>query len=142
MFGSEKNCYIEMDIGKIWGEYEALVGKAHFDRNRRAVVNVRWLVGWGGVISMTTMSHLVLLKRDSSDETIVRELGAHEALDYLLANGFCNPHLLVKDERKLELRRRFFGDYLKQVSIHLVNSTRAPEETQAVIRQILAVSGN
>jgi len=139
-FGSEKNCYIEADIGKTWGEYEALVQKAQFDQRRRAVVNVRWLVGWGGVIPMTTMRRLILLKRDPADPVLARELTGQEALEYLLTNGFCNPHLLIRDERKLKLRRRFFEDYLRQVTAHLVNTTGTPQETQARIRQILGVA--
>ncbi len=61
-FGSEKNCYIEADIGKIWNEYERLVDKARFDQKGRAVVNVRWIVGSGGVIPLVTMKKIILLK--------------------------------------------------------------------------------
>ncbi|MEM2906280.1 MAG: hypothetical protein QW057_02035 [Candidatus Bathyarchaeia archaeon] len=56
-------------------------------------------------------------------------------------NGFCNPHRLVRDERKLKLRTRFFEDYLKQVSVRLVNTTGTPEETQRKTGQVLSVSG-
>ena len=63
-FSSEKNSYIEADIGKIWGEYENLVKNVQFDPHGRAVVNVRWIVGAGGVIPMTTMREIILLKRD------------------------------------------------------------------------------
>ena len=50
-FGSEKNFYIDADIGKIWNTYESLVDKAKLDERGRAVVNVRWIVGGGGVDS-------------------------------------------------------------------------------------------
>ena len=73
-FGSEKNSYIEADIGKIWGEYEKLVEKVQFDPQGRAVVNVRWIVGGGGVIPMTTMQKIMLLKRDPNDKKIVTDL--------------------------------------------------------------------
>jgi len=136
-FGSEKNFYIEADIGKIWGEYERLVDKARFDRQGRAVVNVRWIVGSGGVIPMTTVREVFLLKRDRADKRIVSDLSTDEALDYLVANDFCNPHQLVRDERKLELRKRFFREYLKQANVHLVNTTGTPQETQRKIREIL-----
>ena len=79
-FGSEKNCYIEADIAKIWNEYERLVDKATFDQKGRAVVNVRWIVGNGGVIPMTTMKKIILLKRDPQDKNIVTALNADEAL--------------------------------------------------------------
>ncbi len=136
-FGSEKNSYIEADIGKIWGEYEKLVEKVRFDPHGRAVVNVRWIVGNGGVIPTTTMQKIILLKRDPNDKNKVANLTAEDALEYLLANSFCNPHLLVKDNRKTELRKSFFSRYLKQTEIYLVNTTTPPQETQKKIREII-----
>jgi hypothetical protein len=137
-FGSEKNCYIEADIGKIWNEYERLIDKAHFDKEGRAVVNVRWIVGSGGVIPLTTMKDIILLKRDPKDRNILTHLGEDEALQYIVANDFCNPHQLVRDRRKLELRKAFFHDYFKQTNVHLVNTTGTPQQTQRKIREIVA----
>jgi len=137
-FGSEKNCYIEADIGKIWNEYERLVDKATFDQKGRAVVNVRWIVGAGGVIPMTTMKKIILLKRDPKDKNIVTPLTAEDALQYLLANDFCNPHQLVRDQRKKELRKDFFHRFFGQTDVYLVNTTGTPQQTQAEIRQILS----
>ena len=136
-FGSEKNSYIEADIGRIWGAYEKLVKKVHFDPQGRAVVNVRWIVGAGGVIPMTTIQEIILLKRDAKDKNIVTRLSAKEALQLLTANSFYNPHQLVTDERKTKLRRLFFSQYLKQVSVHMVNTTLPPKETQQKIREII-----
>jgi hypothetical protein len=136
-FGSEKESYIEADIGKIWGQYEKLVEKVHFDPQGRAVVNVRWIVGNGGVIPMTTMQEIILLKRDPEDRNIVTRLTEKQALQYLLANNFCNPHQLVTDQRKLNLRRDFFHQYLKQTSVHMVNTINPPQETQRRIREII-----
>src|SRR5512136_394195 len=96
-FGSEKNCYIEADIAKIWNEYERLIDKAKFDQRGRAVVNVRWIVGNGGVIPMATMEKIILLKRDASDKNIVKRLSTNEAVEYLVNHNFCNPHQLVRD---------------------------------------------
>lgn len=139
-FGSEKNFYIEADIAKIWNEYERLVDKATFDQKGRAVVNVRWIVGAGGVIPMTTMKKIILLKRDSSDKTIIKPLTADESLQYMLNNDFCNPHQLVRDERKLELRKEFFRRYFQRTEVFLANTTGTPAETQAAIRKALSIS--
>ncbi len=136
-FGSEKNSYIEADIGKIWGQYERLVENVHFDPQGRAVVNVRWIVGAGGVIPMTTMQYIILMKRDPADKKTVRKLSQEEALKYLISNNFCNPHQLVTDKRKLELRMDFFKQYLKQTEVYMVNTTRPPRETQQLIRKIV-----
>lgn len=136
-FGSEKNFYVEADIGKIWGEYERLVDKARFDRQGRAVVNVRWIVGSGGVVPVTTVREVFLLKRDPADKRIVVDLTVDEALEYLVANDFCNPHQLVRDERKFELRKKFFREYLKHTNVHLVNTTGTPKQTQRKIRELI-----
>jgi hypothetical protein len=139
-FGSEKNCYIQADIGKIWNQYERLVDKAAFDQKGRAVVNIRWIVGAGGVIPMTTMKKVILLKRDPNDKRTITRLTSKEALQYLLENNFCNPHQLVRDDRKLELRKTFFRRFFEQTEVYLVNTTGTPKQTQDEIRQTLALT--
>lgn len=119
------------------GEYERLVDNVHFDPQGRAVVNVRWIVGAGGVIPMTTVQDVILLKRDPQDKRIVRRLSEKEAVRYLVSNKLCNPHQLVRDRRKLELRQSFFERYFRQTEVHLVNTTIPPHETQRRIREIL-----
>jgi len=104
------------------------------------VVNVRWIVGSGGVIPLTTMKDIILLRRENKDKKIVTHLNEYEALQYMLANDFCNPHQPVRDRRKLELRKDFFHKYFKQTNVHLVNTTGTPQETQQKIREIVAAS--
>ncbi|NYT12224.1 MAG: hypothetical protein GKC03_06705 [Methanomassiliicoccales archaeon] len=134
-FGSEKNCYIDADIGKIWKDFQGLVDKAQFDAQERAVVNVRWVTGPGSVIPMTTIYNIILLKRDKNDTKVIVEMTPEEALDYLEIHDFCNPHQLVRNKRKIGLRKRFFRRLLEKCSIHMVNTVLSPEETQAAIRK-------
>lgn len=136
-FGSEKNCYIEADLGKIWNKYETLVDKAQFDQKGRAIVNARWIVGGGGVIPITTLQKIILLKRDPQDKNIVTHLNSEEALKYMLDHNFCNPHQLVRDERKIELRKNFFKKLFEQTNVYLVNTTETPQNTQEQIRNLL-----
>ncbi|MCG7840992.1 MAG: hypothetical protein MIO87_03665 [Methanomassiliicoccales archaeon] len=136
-FASEKNCYIDADIGTIWDEYRDLVEKSTFDNKQRAVVNVRWVAGKGSVIPMTTIHEVVLLRRDRSDPEQMRELSPDEAWEYLVANDLCNPHQMVRDERKMRLRERFFRQFLSQTKVHLVNTTASPAETQEAIRRLV-----
>jgi hypothetical protein len=138
-FGSEKNCYIEADIGKIWNAYEGLVDKTQFDQRGRAVVNVRWIVGGGGVIPMTTLRKIILLKRDPQDKNIVANLNSNEALKFMLEHNFCNPHQLVRDERKIELRKNLFQKLFEQTDVYLVNTTETPQVTQNEIRRFLSL---
>ncbi|MFH1821965.1 MAG: hypothetical protein ABH852_05970 [Methanobacteriota archaeon] len=136
-FGSEKNCYVEADIGKIWGEYVPLVEKSHFDDRGRALVNVRWIIGGGGVIPMTTIKKIILLKRDKSDGSIAKRITAEEGMKYLLANDFCNPHQLVRDDRKMKLRKNFFERFLRQSEVYMVNTVSPPLETNREIVKLL-----
>ena len=136
-YSSEKNSYIRQDIGQIWPEFAELVRKVKLDEQGRAVADVRWVVGREHFRESTTIKKVLLLKRDRGDKRIVRELTAKQALRFLLDNDFCNPHLLVTDERKLALRTRFFRDFLERAECHLVNTVLPPNETQERIRRII-----
>jgi len=134
-FGSEKNCYVDADIGDIWTEYRELVKRARMDKQERAIVNIRWVAGPGSVIPMTTVRDIILLKRDRKDEDVVKSVDLEEAMEYLLNHDFCNPHQLVRNRRKMELRTRFFEKFLEKCQIHMVNTVKSPQETQEAIRK-------
>jgi hypothetical protein len=138
-FASEKNCYVEGDIGGIWKEFQPLVDKAIFDGNERAILNVRWIVGATGVVPMTSLYHILLLKRDPEDNRIVRDLGPKDALDYLEAHDFCNPHQLVRGGRKMSLRSEFFRKLLERTEVHMVNTILPPQDTQEEIKKALGL---
>lgn len=138
VFSSEKNWYIDAaDIGKIWKEFENLSEMAHRDQKGRAIVNARWVVGAGGVIPMGTIQKIILLKRDAADKNIAAHCTSNEALTFLLEHNFCNPHQLVKDERKIALRTSFFRNYLEKADIYLVNTAGTPQDTQNEIQKII-----
>ena len=138
-FSSEKNSYIQADIAEVWGEYQKLVDKAKFDSKGKAVVNVRWIVGKGKMLPMTTLKKAILLKRDAEDETIVRKLSPEEATRYIESVDFCNPHMLVKDERKLELRKQFFKEFFASLEIHIVNTKAPIPEAHQAIKDIIGM---
>ena len=136
-FSSEKNSYIQADIAEVWGEYKKLVDKAEFDSKGRAVVNVRWVVGKGKVLPMTTLKKAILLKRDPQDKTIVSRLSLDEATSYIESVDFCNPHMLVKDERKMNLRRQFFKEFFTPLETYIVNTSAPVLEAHRTIKEIL-----
>ena len=136
-FGSEKNCYIDSDIGQIWGEFQPLVENVRFDNKQRAIVNVRWVTGRESVIPMTTMHEIILLKRDYEDPRLEYEMSPEDALEYLIKNDLCNPHQMVRDDRKLRIRHDFFRRFLSSGSVHMVNTVSTPQETQEIIRGLL-----
>jgi hypothetical protein len=97
------------------------------------------IVGGGSMIAMVTMKKIILLKRDSKDKNVVTKLSTADAVQYLLAHDFCNPHQLVRDNRKIELRKEFFRRYFEQTDVYLVNTSRKPQATQTKIVAILSV---
>ena len=96
-------------------------------------------MGQDSMVSTTSMRDVILLKRDKNDDRIIIDMTADEALDYLVEHDFCCPHQMVRDERKLELRKEFFRQFLSKCSIHMVNTILPAKETQAKIREALGV---
>jgi serine kinase of HPr protein (carbohydrate metabolism regulator) len=133
-FNSEKNFYVQADIAQTWGEYKQLVDKAEFDAKNRAVVNIRWIVGKGKILPLTTLKTAILLIRDPENETI-KKLTPKEAVEYMASVDFCNPHLLVKNQRKNNLRRQFFQEFFNHLETHLVNTALPATETHKVIKE-------
>ncbi|QLH75248.1 MAG: hypothetical protein HPY73_07220 [Methanomassiliicoccales archaeon] len=136
-YGSEKNCYVDADIAKIWPEYSRLLEGSVPDNKGRAIVNVRWAAGINSVVPMTPLKEIILLKRDADDDDIVHELSPLEALNYLTSRDFCNPHQLVRDMRKMKIRTEFYERLLSKTRVHLVNTVASPERTQAMIRSLI-----
>jgi hypothetical protein len=136
-FGSEKNFYIRADLATVWEEFKWVVDKAEFDQDGRAIIDIRWIIGKGRIVPLTTLKMVFFLKRDPEDKTICRELEAKEAVDYLEANGYFNPHLLVRNEQKAKLRRNFFQELFKRTSVHVVNTIQPPHRTQELLKNML-----
>jgi len=136
-YGSEKNFYIRADLADIWKEFSGLVERAVFDEEGRAVVDLRWVIGKGRILPLTTMENVIMLKRDPGQEEAVRELDGKEALAILEENGYYNPHLLVKSDFKRGLRSRFFQALFARTHVYAVNTRGTPEESQRAILEIL-----
>jgi serine kinase of HPr protein (carbohydrate metabolism regulator) len=134
-FASEKNFYIQADIAENWDEYQKLVEKAEFDSKGRAVINVRWVVGKGKILPMTTLKKAILLKRDPEDKLVFNKLSAEEASRYIEEVDFCNPHMLVKGGRKTNLRRNFFKELFNSLDIYLVNTANQLSQSHKAIKE-------
>lgn len=134
---SEKNCYIRADLAKDWKEYEKLIEGIELDEKGRAVVNVRRILGDGIMKEFTTLEKIILMKRDKKDKEMFREIDEKEALDFMIKNDFCNPHQLVRDKRKMEKRKKFFGEMFKRTKIYMVNTIGSIKENQEMIRKVV-----
>lgn len=134
-FASEKNFYIQADIADSWGEYQKLVEKAEFDSKGRAVVNLRWVVGKGKILPMTTLKKAIMLKREPADKSVINRLSLEEAIRYIVDVDFCNPHMLVKNERKTNLRKHFFTELFKSIETCIVNTAAPILQSHTAIKE-------
>ena len=133
---SERNCYIREDIASIYPEFEALVETRKLDKQGRTIADIRHVLGVSRTKDETCMEKVIFLKRDPDDE-LYYELPPEEALTFIVENDFCNPHQLVRDERKLRIRKNFFKEYFDRVNVFMVNTVTPPHETQKNVREIV-----
>jgi hypothetical protein len=136
-YGSEKNCYIDADIGDVWEEFKPLVKNVRFDNNGRGIANIRWIAGNDSVSNCTTIRHVILMKRDPTDPCRSIAISSEEALHYMLINDLCNPHQIIRSERKMRIRTEFLRKFLDDCDVHMVNTIGTPEQTQDIIRNII-----
>lgn len=133
---SEMNYYIREDIASIYPEFEVLVETRKLDKQGRTIADIREVLGVSRAKDETCIEKVILLKRDPEDE-LYYELSGEEALTFIVDNDFCNPHQLVRDERKLRIRKKFFEQYFDRVETFMVNTVTPPQETQKTIRNIV-----
>jgi Serine kinase of the HPr protein, regulates carbohydrate metabolism len=141
-YGSEKNFYIRQDLSAVWKEYAGLVAAEEYDADGRAVADIRWVIGKGRMLPLTTLAAVVVLRRDPADTRIARQLEKDEAFSLFTKNNSFNPHLLVKDARKETMRMQYLNDLLDRLPFYLVNTTGTPEDTQKAIRTVMGLPGN
>ena len=54
----------------------------------------------------------------------------------MVEQDFCNPHQLVRDERKFNLRRNFFLELFSRVDVHVLNTIEKPAESLSRIIEL------
>jgi hypothetical protein len=138
-YGSEKNFYIREDLSGIWEEFGGLVPANEYDADGRAVADIRWVVGKGRLLPLTTIRTVIVLKRDPADPERVRLLSPDSARNLFSENKYYNPHLLIRDARKAAIRGQFLTHLLERTVCYLVNTTGTPFETQNLIRSLAGV---
>jgi hypothetical protein len=138
-YSSEKNFYIGEDLGTIWKEFGGLVPEGEFDHNGRAVADIRWVIGKGRILPMTTLKTIIVLKRDPLDSTVSRTLDPDTGLKLFVENGYFNPHILVHNSFKTRIRNRYVAELLNRTTVYQVNTTGTPQETQKMIRSLVGI---
>ncbi|MCK9580701.1 MAG: aldolase [Methanoregula sp.] len=139
-YGSEKNFYIRQDLETVWKEFEGLVKAGDYDNEKRAVADIRWIIGKGRILPLTTLRIIIVLKRDPEDRNTVETLGPDAAMKMFEENNYFNPHLLVNNSYKKAIRTRYLTELLNRTTVYLVNTTGTPAETQRLIRSLAGVS--
>ncbi|MCP1662477.1 MAG: aldolase [Methanocalculus sp. MSAO_Arc1] len=135
-YSSEKNFYIRADLAAAWPSFAPLLKRADYDAEGRAVVDLRWAIGKGRIFPLTTLRRLLIL---TPEEVEVRTLSPDEALSMLEHNSYFNPHLLVKSGYKAEARQTYYRWLLERVEVQLVGRKGTPEETLALLRDIIGI---
>ena len=135
VYSSEKNSYIRDDIAESWGEYKNLILEVSLDERRRGIADVNRLFN-GRIRESSNLEAIVLLERDAADKPF-KELESREALKYMKENDFCNPHQLIRDERKYKLRLEFFKEIFQDMDVYLLNTIETPQESLDRIKNIL-----
>lgn len=135
LFSSEKNPYIRDDVGEVLSRYKDEVKRVKFDNKGRGIANVYSMFD-GRVRESSTLKSIILLERNK-DNPPFRKLNCYEALDYMLKTDFCNPHQLIRDERKLNLRLNFFKELFLQTDVYILNTIETLEESLGRIESII-----
>jgi hypothetical protein len=138
-YSSEKNFYIGEDLGTIWKQFNGIVPEGRFDHDGRAVADIRWVIGKGRILPMTTLRTIIVLKRDPADSTVSRTLDPDTGLKLFTANNYFNPHLLVHSPFKTRIRNRYVAELLNRSTVYEVNTTGTPAETQKMIRSLVGI---
>ncbi|RQD80797.1 MAG: aldolase [Methanocalculus sp. MSAO_Arc2] len=135
-YSSEKNFYIRSDLAAAWPEFAPLLKRSDYDAEGRAVVDLRWAIGKGRIFPLTTLRRILIL---TPEEGEVRTLTPDEALSMLEYNSYFNPHLLVKNGYKAQLRQQYYRQLLERVEVLFVGRKGPPEETLSLLRDIIGI---
>lgn len=135
IYSSEKNSYIRDDLAEVWDDFSKEVKRVRLDNKGRGIADVNTLFG-GRVRESSTLKTVVLLERNTSKPPF-RKLDVNEALDFMIKNDFCNPHQLIRDERKFEIRKKFFHNLFNSVDVYLLNTVETPQESLDRIKNLI-----
>lgn len=135
IYSSEKNSYIRDDLARVWEEFSDEVYHVKLDNKGRGIADVNTLFQ-ARVRETSTLKSVVLLERNNSNPPF-QKLDSFEGLNFMLKNDFCNPHQLVRDQRKMDLRKNFFRELFHTVDVYLLNTIETPLESLDRIKNLI-----
>jgi adenylate kinase family enzyme len=127
LYSSEKNSYIRDDLAQVWEKFRDKVMEVQLDNRHRGVADVQTLFD-GRVRESSNLKTVILLERVDGHPPI-REVKTEEALKFMIDKDFCNPHQLVRNKRKENLRTEFFKELFSKVDVYILNTVETPQES-------------
>lgn len=127
VYASEKNSYIRDDLAHVWKGFSEIINQVKLDPQGRGIADVNTLFG-DRVRESSTIKTVVLLERNH-DNPPFREIDSTEAVKFMVNKDFCNPHQLIRNKRKFELRREFFHELFSKTEVYILNTIETPAQS-------------
>ena len=134
VYSSEKNSYIRDDIINVWKCFSDELKKVKLDTKGRGIADVNTLFE-GRLRESSTLKSIVLLERDKNHLPFVK-LDVEDAVNFMVDKDFCNPHQLVRNRRKFNLRKNFFREVFGKLDVYLLNTIETPDESLNRIKDL------
>ena len=134
VYSSEKNSYIRDDIIDVWKCFSDELKKVKLDTKGRGIADVNTLFG-GRLRESSTLKSIVLLERNEEHLPFVK-LDVEDAVNFMVDKDFCNPHQLVRNNRKFDLRKNFFREIFSKLDVYLLNTIETPDESLNRIKDL------
>lgn len=135
VYSSEKNSYIRDDLVQVWEEYAEIINQVKLDPQRRGIADVNTLFH-DRVRESSAFISVVLLERNPENPPF-RKITPEEAVEFMVENDFCNPHQLIRDDRKFKLRKNFFNQLFSKGDVYILNTVEKPAESLNRIKNLL-----
>ncbi len=134
VYSSEKNSYIRDDIINVWKPFSEELKKVKLDKRGRGLVDVNTLFA-GRTRESSTLQTVILLERDTKHPPFVK-LNVEDAMKFMIEKDFCNPHQLVRTNRKFKLRKEFFRELFSYLDVYLLNTIETPDKSLDRIKDL------
>ncbi len=112
VYASEKNSYIRDDIINVWPSFSDELKTVKLDIKHRGIADVNTLFN-GRSRESSTLQSVVLLERDHEHPPFTK-LEIEEAMNFMIEKDFCNPHQLIRNDRKFKLDIQLFQRSIQQ----------------------------
>lgn len=134
VYSSEKNSYIRDDIINVWQCFTDELKRVKLDKQGRGIADVNTLFK-GRTRESSTLQTIILLERNKEHQPF-RKLNVEDALNFMVEQDFCNPHQLVRNDRKFNIRKNFFREIFNKNDVYLLNTIETPNESLNRIKDL------